>query len=54
MDKQKDKIKNQFRALSGVQVPGEQLKGANAAIALFKMLKIIVYFLSLFFLSKLI
>lgn len=47
--KLKDKIKNQFQALSGTQVPGEQLKSANAAVAMFKMIKFIVYLFSAFF-----
>jgi len=47
--KLKDQIKNQFQAMSGTQTPGEQLKSANAAVAMFKMIKTVIYIFSAFF-----
>lgn len=42
----RDNIKNKLRGISGTQTSGERLKSASAAVAMFKMVKFIVYLFS--------
>ena len=46
--KRKDSIKSSFRTLAGLNTKSEKIKNADAMIALYKIVKIFVYFLSLF------
>ncbi len=42
----RDNLKNKLRGLSGTQTSGERLKSASAAVAMYKIIKFIVYFFS--------
>lgn len=46
----RDNIKNKLKGLSGTQTSGERLKSASAAVAMFKVIKFMVYLFSLFLL----
>lgn len=46
--KRKDSVKSSFRTLAGLNTKSEKIKNADAMIALYKIVKIFVYFLSLF------
>ena len=42
----RDNLKNKLKGLSGTQTSGERLKSASAAVAMYKIIKFIVYFFS--------
>lgn len=46
--KRKDSVKSSFRTLAGLNTESERIKNADGMIALYKIVKIFVYFLSLF------